>query len=87
MLHLPCRVLASLAVGTALCAGSAKAEITPTLNINGGTGLIELPSGDAQTDGKFTFSGSLIDTVVARGTRQLSVQREVVGLVPVPDLA
>jgi hypothetical protein len=68
MLHLPLRVLASLAIGTALCAGSASAEIGPTLNINGGTGLIELPSGDTQADGKFTFSGSFIGSVVGRGT-------------------
>lgn len=37
------------------------------MNINGATGLIDLPSGDAQPDGKFTFSGSVIGSV-ARGT-------------------
>lgn len=68
MLHLPNRVLASLVVSTALCASSASAEIAPTLNINGGTGLIELPSGDAQADGRFTFSGSFLDSSVGRGT-------------------
>jgi Exopolysaccharide biosynthesis protein YbjH len=67
MLYLHRRVLASLAVTTALCAGSAAAEIGPTLNMNGATGLIDLPSGDAQPDGKFTFSGSMIGPV-ARGT-------------------
>jgi hypothetical protein len=67
MLHLHRRVLASLAVTTALCAGSAGAEIGPTLNVNGATGLIDLPSGEALPDGKFTFSGSLIGSV-GRGT-------------------
>jgi hypothetical protein len=67
MLNLPRRVLASLAVSTALWAGNAGAEIKPSLNMNGATGLIDLPSGDAQPDGKFTFSGSIIGSV-ARGT-------------------
>jgi hypothetical protein len=61
------RILASLAVTTALCATPSVAEIRPSLNINGATGLIDLPSGDAQPDGKFTFSGSIIGPV-ARGT-------------------
>ena len=67
MLHLPKKVLASFAISAVLFVGSASAEIQPTLNINGATGLIDLPSGDAQADGKFTFSGSIIGSV-ARGT-------------------
>jgi Exopolysaccharide biosynthesis protein YbjH len=61
------RVLAFLAVAAALHAGGAGAEVKPTLNISGMTGLIDLPSGDAQPDGKFTFSGSVIGSV-GRGT-------------------
>jgi hypothetical protein len=67
MQHLPRQVLASLALGTAFCAGTTSAEIRPTLNINGAVGLIELPSGDAQPDAKFTFSGVVIGDV-SRGT-------------------
>ena len=68
MLQLPRKVLALLAVSTALCAGSAQAEMGPTLNFNGATGLIDLPSGEAQPDGRFTFSGSLIGSSISRGT-------------------
>lgn len=67
MLHLPRLFLLSSAIGTALCAGSAHSEIRPTLNLNGASGLIDLPSGDAQPDAKFTFSGSVIGSV-ARGS-------------------
>jgi Exopolysaccharide biosynthesis protein YbjH len=63
MLHLPRRLLASLAVSTALCASPALAEMTKSLNLNGTTGLIDLPSGEAQDDGAFTFSTALIGPV------------------------
>ena len=56
MLQLPRRLLASLAVSTALCGGPAVAEMTKSLNINGATGLIDMPSGEAQADAAFTFS-------------------------------
>ena len=53
-------LLASLAVSTALCARHrALAEMTESLNINGATGLIDMPSGDAQEDATFTFSDSV----------------------------
>ena len=70
MLHLPRRVLASLALTSALCAGGVRAqtpEFPATLNINGMSGLIELPSGESQADSKFTFSGTIIGNV-SRGT-------------------
>jgi hypothetical protein len=70
MLHLPRRVLASLALTSALCVGGVRAqtpEFPATLNINGMSGLIELPSGEAQSDSKFTFSGVLVGNV-SRGT-------------------
>ena len=67
MLHLPRRVLSTLAVTTAFSAGAARAEIPATLNINGASGLIELPSGESQSDSKFTFSGTIVGSV-ARGT-------------------
>jgi Exopolysaccharide biosynthesis protein YbjH len=67
MLHLPVRVLASLAVMTAVTAVALRAEIPATLNINGSTGLIDLPSGESQADSKFTFTSSKIGSVV-RGT-------------------
>jgi Exopolysaccharide biosynthesis protein YbjH len=67
MLQLPRRVLASLAVTTALAAGPAMAERPVTLNINGASGLIDLPSGESQADSKFTFSSMIIGPVT-RGT-------------------
>ncbi|MCX7287032.1 MAG: YjbH domain-containing protein [Rhodobacterales bacterium] len=50
-------------MSTALCAGPALAEITPTLNINGTTGLIDMPSGDAQDDATFSFSTTLVGPI------------------------
>ena len=60
MLHSSIRLVATLAVGTILGAGlahgPAMAEMTRSLNINGTTGIIDMPSGDAQNDAAFTFS-------------------------------
>jgi len=54
---LPSRhLLASLVCTTVLCSAPAYAEMTPSLNLSGGTGLIDMPSGEAQSDGAFTFS-------------------------------
>jgi Exopolysaccharide biosynthesis protein YbjH len=62
MLHssrrLPCRTLALLALGTALQSGPALSEMKESLNINGATGLIDMPSGDTQSDARFTFSAT-----------------------------
>lgn len=63
MLHLPRRLIASLAVTTALVASPALAEMTKSLNINGTTGLIDMPSGEAQDDAAFTFSTSIVGSV------------------------
>jgi len=53
-------LLAVLAVtttlGAGLLAGPAMAEVTPSFNLNGATGLIDMPSGDAQDDATFSFS-------------------------------
>ncbi|MBN8629223.1 MAG: YjbH domain-containing protein [Rhodobacterales bacterium] len=49
-------LLASLALGTALSTAPAMAEMTGSLNMNGVTGLIDMPSGDAQKDATFSFS-------------------------------
>jgi hypothetical protein len=62
MLPLP-RILALLAVSTTLSSAPALAEMTKSLNINGTTGLIDLPSGDAQEDARFTFSTALVGPV------------------------
>jgi hypothetical protein len=57
------RLLASLALGTALASAPALAEMSGTLNLNGATGLIDMPSGDAQKDATFSFSTSLIGPI------------------------
>jgi hypothetical protein len=62
MLPLP-RLFALLAVSTALAGGPALAEMTKSLNINGTTGLIDMPSGDAQEDARFTFSTALVGPI------------------------
>ncbi|MFZ1348130.1 MAG: YjbH domain-containing protein, partial [Tabrizicola sp.] len=49
-------VLSSLVLGTALSTAPALAEMTRSLNMNGATGLIDMPSGDAQDDATFSFS-------------------------------
>lgn len=72
MLNLPKCLLAFLAVSSALCVGPAAAEITPTLNINGATGLIDMPSGDAQDDATFSFSSTLFGPIT-RGTLSFQI--------------
>lgn len=57
------RLLASLALGTALASAPALAEMSGTLNLNGATGLIDMPSGDAQKDATFSFSTSVIGPI------------------------
>lgn len=57
------RLLASLALGTALVSAPTLAEMSGTLNLNGATGLIDMPSGDAQKDATFSFSTSLVGPI------------------------
>ncbi|MDX5350865.1 MAG: YjbH domain-containing protein [Paracoccaceae bacterium] len=57
------RLLALLAVSTALAGAPAKAEMNRSLNLNGTTGLIDMPSGDAQDDARFTFSTGVIGPI------------------------
>ena len=57
------RLFALLALGTALVSVPALAEMSGTLNLNGATGLIDMPSGDAQKDATFSFSTSLIGPI------------------------
>jgi Exopolysaccharide biosynthesis protein YbjH len=56
-------LLATLAVSTALCSVPAFAEMTKSLNINGVTGLIDMPSGDAQDDATFTFGTAIVGPI------------------------
>lgn len=63
MHNLPRCLLVSLAASTALCSAPALAEMTKSLNLNGATGLIDMPSGDAQDDATFSFSSSLIGPI------------------------
>ena len=51
--------LLPLILGLSLAGVSAQAEMTKSLNINGATGLIDMPSGDAQDDATFSFSTSI----------------------------
>jgi hypothetical protein len=67
MLHMPRRLAALLAISTAMGAGPALAEMTESLNLNGTTGLIDMPSGDAQQDATFSFSAAIIGPIT-RGT-------------------
>lgn len=57
------RLLALLALGTALSGLPAAAEMPKSLNLNGATGLIDMPSGEAQEDARFTFSTALIGPI------------------------
>lgn len=57
------RLLALLALGTALVSAPTLAEMPGTLNLSGATGLIDMPSGDAQKDATFSFSTALIGPV------------------------
>lgn len=52
----PRHFLATLACTTLLCGAPALAEMQPSLNFSGVTGLIDMPSGEARPDGAFTFS-------------------------------
>jgi len=63
MSQLPRRLLASLVVSAALCGSPTLAEMTRSLNINGATGLIDMPSGDAQNDAAFTFSTAFVGPI------------------------
>ncbi|MBL9061079.1 YjbH domain-containing protein [Tabrizicola sp.] len=56
-------LLSSLALGTALSTAPALAEMTGTLNMNGVTGLIDMPSGDAQKDATFSFSMGVVGPI------------------------
>ncbi len=60
MLHMPRRLLAALAMVSAASGTPALAEMNPSLNINGMTGLIDMPSGEAQDDAAFTFTTALL---------------------------
>lgn len=57
------RLSALLALSTALAGAPALAEMTKSLNLNGTTGLIDMPSGDAQEDARFTFSTALVGPI------------------------
>ena len=46
----------STTLGAGLLAGPALADMTRSFNLNGATGLIDMPSGDAQNDATFSFS-------------------------------
>ncbi len=56
-------LLASLALGTALSSAPALAEMSGSLNLNGATGLIDMPSGDAQDDATFSFSMGVVGPI------------------------
>ncbi len=62
MLSTP-RLSALLALSTALAGAPALAEMNRSLNLNGTTGLIDMPSGDAQEDARFTFSTALVGSI------------------------
>jgi opacity protein-like surface antigen len=57
------RLFVSLGLCTALVGAPTLAEMSGTLNLNGATGLIDMPSGEAQKDSTFSFSTSLIGSV------------------------
>lgn len=60
MLPMPRSLFAVLAASTLLGAGllavPALAEMTRSLNLNGATGLIDMPSGESQDDARFSFN-------------------------------
>ncbi len=60
MLYMPRRLLAALAVLSVASGAPAHAEMIPSLNVNGSTGLIDLPSGEAQDDATFSFTTALL---------------------------
>lgn len=57
------RLIALLALGTALVSAPALAEMSGSLNLNGATGLIDMPSGDAQKDSTFSFSTTFLGPI------------------------
>ena len=72
MLHSPCRLTALFALTTALCAAPAVAEMTKSFNLSGVTGLIDMPSGDAQDDATFSFSSAVLGPIT-RGTLSFQI--------------
>ena len=63
-MRIPSRcLLAFLTASTALALAPAFAEGTGTLNINGTTGLIDMPSGEAQKDATFSFSTAVVGPI------------------------
>lgn len=57
------RLFAPLVFGLSLTGAPALAEMTKSFNINGATGLIDMPSGDAQDDATFSFSTSVVGPI------------------------
>ncbi len=57
------RLFAPLVFALSLTGAPALAEMTKSLNINGATGLIDMPSGDAQDDATFSFSTSVVGPI------------------------
>jgi hypothetical protein len=56
-------LLSTLALGTALSTMPALAEMSGSLNLNGATGLIDMPSGEAQEDATFSFSLGVVGPI------------------------
>lgn len=50
--------LARLLLGTALCATGARADMLPSVNMIGNTGLIDMPSAEMQPDGFLTLGSA-----------------------------
>jgi hypothetical protein len=67
-------LFASLAASTVLSIAPAYAEGTGTLNINGATGLIDMPSGEAQKDATFSFSTSVVGPIT-RSTLSFQISK------------
>jgi hypothetical protein len=76
MLNSSRHLFASLAVTTALISAPAFAEMTKSLNINGATGLIDMPSGDAQEDATFSFSTAVVGPI-SRSTISFQVTERI----------
>jgi len=57
------RRLSSILLMGLLAAGPAGAEMTPSLNFGGVVGLIDMPSGEAQPDGRLSISFSIMGPV------------------------
>jgi Exopolysaccharide biosynthesis protein YbjH len=63
MQTMPRSLFAPLLVGLSLTGAPVLAEMTKSININGATGLIDMPSGDAQDDATFSFSTSIVGPI------------------------